>query len=246
MLHWHREANVSAAVETTSDLGQSGSAASPDDLSAEIEAAAQRLESASAEEIIAWTIERFGEDFVLASSFQDAVLIDLAVKVKPDVRVLFLDTGYHFSETLAYMRRIRDRYDLNLEIVESGLPLEESPCGSANCCEARKVVPLNRAIAGKAAWITGLKRIDTPERADAPVVSWDAAKSIVKVNPMATWTDDDVDAYVDEHDLPRHPLNYVGYISIGCAPTTRPVAPGEDPRAGRWPDSDKTECGLHL
>jgi len=233
---------VSAAVGTTSGLGKTPAT----DAAAQCEEAASRLEQASAEEIIAWTVERFGGDLLLASSFQDAVLIDLAVKVKPDIEVLFLDTGFHFPETLAYMRELGRRYQLNLRIEESGLSSEESPCGSAQCCELRKVVPLQRAIAGKAAWITGLKRVDTPERADAPVVSWDAAKGVAKVNPLATWSDDDVDAYVAEHGLLRHPLNYVGYISIGCAPTTRPVAPGEDPRAGRWPDSDKTECGLHL
>ncbi len=231
---------MSAAVGT-SDLGTTPAAAA-----AEYDEAAKRLDAATAEEIIGWTVERFGDDLILASSFQDAVLIDLAVKVKPDIAVLFLDTGYHFPETLAYMRHLKQRYDLNLEIVESGLPPDEAPCGSAQCCELRKVAPLQRAIAGRAAWITGLKRVDTPERADAPVISWDGAKGIVKVNPLAAWTDDDVDAYVAAQGLARHPLNYVGYISIGCAPTTRPVAAGEDPRAGRWPDSDKTECGLHL
>lgn len=231
---------MSGTVDTTSSPEQTA------DPTVEFEQAARALEHASAEEILRWTVERFGDDLVVASSFQDAVLIDLAVKVKPDIEVLFLDTGYHFRETLAYMKRLQTVYDMNLTVVDSGLPLEESPCGSAHCCELRKVAPLQRAIAGKAAWVTGLKRVDTPERADAPVVSWDAAKGIAKVNPLATWSDDDVDAYVAEHGLARHPLNYVGYISIGCAPTTRPVAAGEDPRAGRWPDSDKTECGLHI
>ena len=213
---------------------------------AELDKASRELEGAPAAEIIRWAIDRFGRDLVLASSFQDAALIDVAVKVDPKVHVIFLDTGFHFPETLAYLRRIQQRFDLNLEVLDSGLPDDVSPCGSANCCELRKVAPLNKMLVQKAAWITGLKRIDTPERADAPVVSWDASKNIVKINPLASWTDDDVDAYVAKHNLPRHPLNYVGYISIGCAPTTRPVAPGEDPRAGRWPDSDKTECGLHL
>jgi phosphoadenosine phosphosulfate reductase len=232
-------------VEAGSGLGNPDSAPGGE-LAAEVAEVTARLDGSSAEEIITWTVERFGEGILLASSFQDAVLIDLAVKVKPEIEVLFLDTGFHFPETLAYMRRLEALYGLNLKILESGLTPEQSPCGAADCCELRKVAPLNRALVGKAAWITGLKRIDTPERAEAPVVSWDPAKELVKVNPLATWTDDDVDAYVAEHELPRHPLNYVGYISIGCAPTTRPVAAGEDPRAGRWPDSDKTECGLHL
>ncbi len=213
---------------------------------AAIDQASAELNDRSATEIIAWAVENFGSDLVMAASFQDAVLIDLCVKVDPRMLTIFLDTHFHFPETLAYMRRIRDLYDLNLAILEPEIADDVSPCGAPDCCALRKVAPLNKMLETKAAWITGLKRIDTPERANAPVVSWDAEKAIVKINPMAAWTDDDVDNYVKEHGLPRHPLNYVGYISIGCAPTTRPVAPGEDPRAGRWPDSDKTECGLHI
>lgn len=214
---------------------------------ADIEAANAELEHASATDVFAWAFARYGTDLVVASSFQDAVLIDLAVKVEPKALFVFLDTKFHFPETLAYMRRLREVYDLNLEILEPEIADDVSPCGSPNCCELRKVAPLNALLSTKPAWATGLKRVDTPERADAPIVSIDLARGgVVKVNPIATWTDAQVDAYVDEHDLPRHPLTYVGYYSIGCAPTTRPIADGEDPRAGRWPDSDKTECGLHI
>ena len=108
------------------------------------------------------------------------------------------------------------------------------------------MAPLNAHLAGKAAWVTGLKRVDTPERAEAPVAAWDDARSLLKINPLAAWTDEAIFEYIDEHQLPHHPLNASGYISIGCAPMTRPTAPGEDPRAGRWPDSEKTECGLHI
>ena len=204
------------------------------------------LDPKSASEIIAWAVERFGSEVVVASSFQDAVLIDLAAKVDPSIQFVFLDTHFHFPETLAYMRRLRDRYGLNLEILSPSVADDVAPCGAKDCCELRKVQPLNGFLATKQAWITGLKRVDTPERHDAPVVSFDEEKNLVKVNPMAAWTDAEVDGYVEANGLPRHPLNYVGYVSIGCAPTTRPVAPGEDPRAGRWPDSNKTECGLHL
>jgi len=107
------------------------------------------------------------------------------------------------------------------------------------------VAPLRRAVAGRAAWLTALKRVDAPTRAAAPIVSYDEAFGLVKINPMATWTDDDIDSYVTDHDLPVHPLIEKGYLSIGCAPTTRPVAPGEDPRAGRWSGTGKVECGLH-
>ncbi len=211
-----------------------------------IDLAANDLDDASATEIIEWSVDTFGSDLVMASSFQDAVLIDLCVKVDPKMLTIFLDTHFHFPETLAYMSRIRELYDLNLAILEPGIADDVSPCGSPDCCALRKVAPLDAMLATRPAWITGLKRVDTPERKNAPVVSYDESKPIVKINPMAAWTDDDVDNYVLEHKLPRHPLNFVGYVSIGCAPTTRPVAPGEDPRAGRWPDSDKTECGLHI
>ena len=228
-------------------VGAAGNGGPSDlDPSVEFSRAALELDQASASEIISWSIERFGSEIVVASSFQDAVLIDLAVKVDPTIQFVFLDTRFHFPDTLAYMRRLHDRYNLNLEILSPTVADDVSPCGAKDCCELRKVQPLNAFLATKQAWITGLKRMDTPERKDAPVVSFDAEKNLVKVNPMAEWTDDDVDDYVETHGLPRHPLNYVGYVSIGCAPTTRPVAPGEDPRAGRWPDSDKTECGLHL
>ena len=236
---------MSTAVDTASGSGTARRAATPEFL-AEIEQAGERFEGADPGEIISWSIDRFGKDIVLASSFQDAVLLDFAAKAAPEVEVLFLDTGYHFPETLAYMHHVEERYGLNLLIVEPDVALDVSPCGSADCCEVRKVAPLNRVLASRAAWITGLKRVDTPERADAPAVSYDHGRGVVKVNPLVTWTDDDIDDYVEAHAVPRHPLNYVGYISIGCAPTTRPVAPGENPRAGRWAGMDKTECGLHI
>jgi phosphoadenosine phosphosulfate reductase len=170
----------------------------------------------------------------------------MASKVTPNLEVIFLDTKFHFSETLAYMRHCQQVYDLNLKVLEPSVGIEEYPCGAEHCCDFRKVAPMNEYLATKSAWITGLKRVDTPERANAPVISYDEARGLVKINPLVSWTDDDVDDYVDSHSLPRHPLNFVGYISIGCAPTTRPVTPGEDPRAGRWAGMDKTECGLHI
>jgi phosphoadenosine phosphosulfate reductase len=228
----------------------SGHSTAPDGdeaaLIAEMDEASARFEGADPGEVVAWAAERFGDDVILADSFQDAVLLDFASKRAPGIEVIFLDTGYHFPETLAYMRKLESEMGLNLTVLEPEIPLDVEPCGSARCCELRKVAPLNKALSTKAAWVTGLKRIDTPERANAPTVAYDLAKGIVKINPLVTWTDEQVDAYVDEHELRRHPLNYVGYISIGCAPTTRPVAPGENPRAGRWSDSDKTECGLHI
>ena len=204
------------------------------ELLAEIDEAATRFDKADPVQIIEWTVRRFPGGAALAASFQDAALLDMAVSVDPSIEVIFLDTGFHFPETLAYVERLRKRYDLNLVVTHPEVPLDEFPCGSPRCCELRKVVPLAKALRGHGAWITGLKRVDTPERAEAPVIAWDPSRNMVKVNPVAAWDDDDVDAYVAAHDLPRHPLNYVGYVSIGCAPTTVPVPEGHHPREGRW------------
>ena len=215
------------------------------ELAAAIDEAAARLETAPAAEAVAWALERFGRDLVLAASFQDVALVDLATELDPGIEVVFLDTGAHFDETLDFVEEIRRRYDLNLTVTRPGPEADDWPCGSARCCEFRKVAPLRGALAGKGAWITALKRVDAPTRSATPVVQWDDAFGLVKVNPMATWSDDDVDAYLAEHHLPVHPLVPRGYLSIGCAPTTRPVLEGEDPRSGRWSGTAKTECGLH-
>lgn len=215
-------------------------------LEAELADVAVSLESAEAVDIVRWAVDRFGEGLVMACSFQDAVLIDLATRVDPGIEVLFLDTGFHFSETLAFVDEVRRRYELNLRVVRPEVGPDESPCGTDLCCQVRKVEPLNRALAGKTAWMTGLRRIDSPLRADAPVVELDQARGIAKLNPLATWTDEQVERYIAERALPVHPLTEKGYASIGCAPTTSPVAIGEHPRSGRWRGMDKTECGLHL
>jgi phosphoadenosine phosphosulfate reductase len=216
------------------------------ELRAELAEQSQAFETAPAGLIVAWAVERFGSDLALASSFQDGVLIDIAVQVDPDIEVVFLDTGSHFPETLAYVETMRRRYDLNLTVTKPVAGADQWPCGSAQCCEYRKVRPLKQALAGKSGWVTGLKRVDAPTRRDAPIVSYDDSWELVKLNPLATWTDQDVAGYADDHGLPEHPLQSEGYLSIGCAPTTRPVVIGENPRAGRWSDSDKVECGLHL
>jgi phosphoadenosine phosphosulfate reductase len=209
----------------------------------ELDAASQRFETAAPGEVVRWAMERFDGDVVYACSFQDIVLLDIAVGVAPQLEIIFLDTEAHFPETLAYRDAVAERYGLKLTITH---PAAGAPtCGSEGCCAARKVAPLKEAVAGKAVWLTSLKRVDAPTRQAAPIVSWDAAFGLVKINPMATWTDEDIASYERSHELPIHPLIPQGYLSIGCAPTTRPVAAGEDPRAGRWFDSDKVECGLH-
>jgi phosphoadenosine phosphosulfate reductase len=205
----------------------------------------KEFETAPASTAIRWAVGEFGSSLVVAASFEDIVLIDLATKVDPAIEVVFLDTEAHFPETLAFVEDVRARYGLNLTVTKPGPEAAAYPCGSAQCCQFRKVEPLKRAVAGKAAWMTSLKRSDAPTRADTPIVSWDAGFGLVKINPLATWTDDDIRTYLADHDLPEHPLRARGYLSIGCAPTTRPVAEGEDGRAGRWSGLDKTECGLH-
>jgi phosphoadenosine phosphosulfate reductase len=211
----------------------------------EMDGQSTQLETAPAGLVVAWAIERFGPRLAISASFQDAVLIDIAASVDPSIEVIFLDTGSHFPETLEYVQTVRSRYDLNLTVTQPVEGAEAWPCGSAQCCEFRKVRPLKQALAGKEAWMTGVKRVDAPTRRDAPVVAYDANWGMVKINPLATWTEQDVAGYAADHDLPEHPLVSKGYLSIGCAPTTRPVSIGEDPRAGRWADSDKVECGLH-
>jgi phosphoadenosine phosphosulfate reductase len=211
----------------------------------ELAAIGEGFESAPASAVIRWAFDTFGESLVLAASFEDIVLIDLATTVAPDVEVVFLDTEAHFPETLSFVEEIRDRYGLHLTVTKPGPEASAHPCGTEQCCHFRKVEPLRRALNHAGAWMTSLKRSDGPTRADVPIVSWDASFNLVKVNPLATWTENDVASYLADHDLPVHPLVSRGYRSIGCAPTTRPVAEGEDARAGRWSGLDKSECGLH-
>ena len=212
----------------------------------ELAVVSEGFESAPASGSIRWALDTFGDSLVLAASFEDIVLIDLVTKVAPAIEVVFLDTEAHFPETLTFVEEVRARYGLNLTVTKPGPEAATHPCGSEQCCQFRKVEPLRKALAGKRAWLTSLKRSDGPTRADAPIVSWDASFGLVKVNPLATWTDRDIASYLADHDLPVHPLVPRGYLSIGCAPTTRPVAEGEDARAGRWSGLDKSECGLHI
>jgi phosphoadenosine phosphosulfate reductase len=203
------------------------------------------LEHAPASKVIAWAAEAFGPHLCLTASMNDAVLIDLAVKVDPAIEVVFIDTGYHFPETLATVETVRRRYGLNMKIMtapdNTELLWKTDP---DNCCSALKVQQLDRALAGKAAWMSGIRRAEADTRATAHVVGRDL-RGLVKVNPIAQWTDADVQAYIDAHDVPVNPLLAQGYGSIGCMPCTEKVAPGEDARAGRWRGKSKTECGLH-
>ena len=209
---------------------------------AEIDADA---EGWSAEERIDWAVRSFAPHLALTASMTDAVLIDLAVRVFPAVEVVFIDTGYHFAETLETVETVRRRYGLNLRIM-TVTPHDEELWRSdpENCCSAVKVGQLDRALAGKAAWMSGLRRNEATTRSGAPVIARDL-RGLVKVNPIADWTDAQVEQYIADNDVPVNPLTLRGYPSIGCEPCTKPAA-GDDPRSGRWAGRAKTECGLHL
>ena len=204
------------------------------------------FEHAPASKIIRWAVESFGPHLSLAASMADALLIDLATKIDPAIEVVFIDTGYHFPETLETVERIRRHYGLNLRMMTVA-PHNEAlwKVDPENCCSAVKVGQLDRALAGKAAWMSGLRRDEAPSRAKAPIVARDL-RGLVKVNPIANWTEAECEAYIADHDVPYNPLLDQGYGSIGCWPCTSKVADGEDPRSGRWSGLEKTECGLHL
>ena len=204
------------------------------------------FEHQPASKIIRWAVDTFGPHICLTASMTDAVLIDLAVKVDPAIEVVFIDTGYHFPETLATVEEVRRHYGLNLRMMTVARQNEALwQADPENCCSAVKVGQLDRALAGKQAWMSGLRRQEAAARETAPIVVRDL-RGLVKVNPIATWTDDDVAGYIAEHDVIVNPLTKRGYPSIGCMPCTTPVKDGEDGRAGRWRGTEKTECGLHV
>ena len=224
------------------------------DLKEIAEQAAATLAEANAVEALDWTAQTFGDSWIVASNMQDAVLIDLAVKVKSDVDILFLETGYHFPETIGTRDAVEVVYPrariVNAE-AEQSVADQEAEFGPLNqtdpnrCCFLRKVVPLQRTLARYEAWVTGVRRVDAPTRANTPIVQWDERNGLVKVNPIAAWTDEEFDRYIADHGILQNPLVSEGYLSIGCAPCTAKPLPGADPRSGRWAGLAKTECGLH-
>jgi phosphoadenosine phosphosulfate reductase len=219
------------------------------------ESAGTALEGAEAETILRWAIDQFGAALCVATSMADAVLVHMASSIRASVDVIFLDTGYHFPETLATRDQVAARYPVRmLSITPRQTVAEQDSLFGPElfgrdpdaCCGLRKVEPLRRALEPYHAWVSGIRREETESRRGARVVEWDANRSIVKVNPLAAWTDEQVDAYITEHDIVVNPLIAAGYPSIGCVPCTRRVGAGEDPRSGRWAGSGKNECGLHL
>ena len=217
--------------------------------------AGRQLDDAPAEKVIDWAVNEFGEGFCIAASMADAVLIDVASRVAPDIAVVFLDTGYHFAETLETRDRVAKRYPIQLHTILPKQTVAEQDATFGPklhdrdpdaCCSLRKVEPLARALAPYHAWASGIRRDEAASRRNIGVIEWDRKRSMVKVNPLANWTQAQVDEYVIANDVEVNPLVYDGYPSIGCAPCTRRVLPGEDLRSGRWANVGKTECGLHL
>jgi len=224
------------------------------DLQSLAERGAAELDGASADELLRWTDQHFGGNYIVASNMQDAVLVDLATKVRPGVDVLFLDTGYHFVETIGTRDAVEAVYDINVvnATPENSVAKQDELFGKDlfarepnECCRMRKVEPLGKALQGYSAWVTGIRRVEAPTRANAPLISWDKAFGLVKINPIAAWTDEEMQAYIDANDVLVNPLVFEGYPSIGCAPCTAKPVEGADPRSGRWAGQSKTECGLH-
>jgi phosphoadenosine phosphosulfate reductase len=217
-------------------------------------AGAAVLEGAPAEAVIEWAVDTFGSRFCVTSSFADAVLAHLASRVAPGIDVVFLDTGLHFPQTL----RVRDQVEATIPVrvlsIQPRLTVgqQDGVYGPRlysrepdECCAMRKVEPLERALSNYDAWGAGIRRSEGPSRANTREVDMEYARGKVKVAPLARWSDDDVAAYVEKYNVPVNSLISEGYASVGCWPCTRRTLPGEDPRAGRWPMFDKTECGLH-
>ncbi|MGW1892916.1 phosphoadenylyl-sulfate reductase [Streptomyces sp. NPDC002004] len=225
-----------------------------DELRTLAEQAGRDLENASALDILTWAADTFGPRFCVTSSMEDAVVAHLASRVMPGVDVVFLDTGYHFPETIGTRDAVDAVMDVNVITLTPRQSVAEQDAEYGPklhdrnpdlCCALRKVKPLEEGLAGYAAWATGLRRDESPTRANTPVVGWDEKRQKVKVSPIARWSQDDVDDYIAEHGVLTNPLLMDGYPSIGCAPCTRRVLEGEDARAGRWAGRGKTECGLH-
>ena len=217
-------------------------------------AAGLDLEGSSASEVLSWALREFHPRLAIASSMADAVVVHLASQLRDDVPVVFLDTGYHFAETLGVADAVEAVYPVRLHRMLPLLTVAEQDARYGSrlhdrdpdaCCAMRKVEPLDRALAGYAAWVSGIRRDESDARADAGLVEWDPKRSMVKINPIAAWSEAEVDAYIADHGVLVNPLLGDGYASVGCAPCTRRHE-GEDTRAGRWAGLAKVECGLHV
>lgn len=222
-----------------------------------LQAESARLERATAEERIRWAVKHYYPKLTMATAFgpEGCLILSMLAEIEPRVRVFNLDTGYQFEETIDTRNRIAEKYGIEVELAqpdqsieafeaEHGGPLHETD--PDRCCFLRKIVVLRREICGYEAWIAGIRRDQSPHRAGAPIVGWDAKFGLAKINPLADWTKQDVWKRIVAEGVPYNPLHDRGYPSVGCRPCTRPVLDGEDERAGRWSGRTKTECGLHL
>jgi len=223
----------------------------------QIAAASARLGGKSPQEILRWAVATFHPRLTMATAFgaEGCCIMHMLADIEPGVRIFNLETGYQFPETLALRERIRQRYGIAVEFIQPEMTVaeyEEEHGGPLyvhrpdQCCYDRKVLPLRRAVVGYDAWISAIRRDQTGDRARADVVDWDPKFNLVKINPLLTWTKKDVWAFIHKYDVPYNPLHDQGYPSIGCWPCTRPIANGEDERAGRWAGTIKKECGLHV
>jgi phosphoadenosine phosphosulfate reductase len=216
--------------------------------------AAAALQGASADDVIRWASDTFGSRICITSSMTDAVLIHLVSRLKPGIDVLFLDTGYHFPETIGTRDAVSAVYPVNVVNVTPSTTVEQHDAELGPklygrnpdlCCYLRKVVPLEQALGPYDAWITGVRKEETDSRSDTRAVQWDAKRQMVKVNPIVDWTQQQVDSYIADNGVLVNPLVYDGYPSIGCRTCTLRVEAGADPRSGRWAGTAKNECGIH-
>jgi phosphoadenosine phosphosulfate reductase len=239
----------------TRGLAQRTTLEDPEQMRTLAEQAAEDLADAPAEEVIRWAVDTFGERICVTSSMTDAVIIHLASAVHAGIDVVFLDTGYHFAETIGTRDAVAATLPINLINATPKQTVAEQDATYGKdlfatdpdkCCALRKVEPLNRVLSGYKAWVTGVRREEAPTRANTQVVEYDAKRDMVKLNPIAPWTQADLDEYITDNGVLVNLLQYDGYPSIGCQPCTKQVAPGEDPRSGRWAGQGKVECGLHV
>jgi phosphoadenylyl-sulfate reductase (thioredoxin) len=227
-------------------------------LPADIDVRRDEFEAMSPVDLLTWASGRFGDGLVCLSALgaEDCVLVDVIGRNKLPIAVKSIDTAVLFRETYALWSKLEKRYGISIEGLRSDLIPDAGPTAPEidrlwerepdKCCHARKVVPLKRELSTRQAWITGIRRQQSETRKNARVVEWDQAFGLVKINPLAGWTLEEMWAYLKEHDVPYNPLHDQGYPSIGCEPCTSPVGAGEDIRSGRWRGRDKTECGLHV
>lgn len=244
-----------AMAKTATDIAPT-SLELTDELRQELAVRSQELESASPQEILRWTVERFAPYFTMATAFgpEGMTIIHMLAEIAPETPIFNLETGYQFKETLELRERVKERYGIEVEYKRPQLTVEQyealhgGPLYKTKpdqCCADRKIKLLHDAVVGKHAWASAIRRDQSPDRTKAAIVGWDKKFGLVKVSPLANWTKQEVWKLITDHDIPYNPLHDQGYTSVGCWPCTRAVLFGEDERAGRWSGFQKTECGLH-